>query len=45
MDGADTLMYWGQVGGPRIMLCLVDRRVPDIPLDGRMLAGVKPVPS
>jgi hypothetical protein len=44
-DGADTLMYRGYAGGPRIMWHLVDKRVPSIPLGGCMLAGDGPAPS
>jgi hypothetical protein len=44
-DGADMLLYRGQVGSPRPTWCLVDRCVSVIPPDGRTVAGVGPAPS
>jgi hypothetical protein len=43
--GTDALMYRGQVGIPYATWRLVDRRVSSVPLGGRMLAGVGPMPS
>jgi hypothetical protein len=39
------LMYRGQVGGPYATWRLVDGRVPNSPLGGRMLVSVEPKPS
>jgi hypothetical protein len=44
-DGANTLMYRGQVGGPCAMWCLVDGRVPSVPPGGHTLVGVRSAPS
>jgi hypothetical protein len=44
-DGANTLLYQGQVGSPHAMWRLVDRRISVI-VPGRCpLAGVEPTPS
>jgi hypothetical protein len=45
MDGANTLLYQGQVGSPHAMWHLVDRRISVIVPGRRPLASVEPTPS
>jgi hypothetical protein len=44
-DGANTLLYQGDIGSPQATWHLVDRHISGIPPDGRMLAGVRTTPS